>query len=262
MSKKILITGASSGIGKEAANFFSQKGYDVIGLSRKKPKGVEHSYYECDLGNEEEIVKVASKIKKEHSHIDVLINCAGVGTGGAVEDTSYDHLKWTLNINVLGLVEVTKQLIPLLRQSSNGKIINLSSVAGEISIPFQVAYSMSKAAIIKFSDGLKIELKPFGIDVCSVLPGDTKTSFTQNRVTFLPNESQYKDRVKRSIEKMEKDEMNGVSPLKVVKVLNKLTNKKRMPVKVTVGLDYKFLVFLSKVLPKKLVTFIVTKLYG
>ena len=262
MSKKILITGASSGIGKEAANFFSQKGYDVIGLSRKKPKGVEHSYYQCDLGNEEEIVKVASKIKKEHSHIDVLINCAGVGTGGAVEDISYDQLKWVFDINVLGLVELTNRLIPLLKQSNTGRIINLSSVAGEITIPFQVVYSMSKAAIIKFSEGLRIELKPFGIKVCSVLPGDTKTSFTNNSVTSIPKDSEYKDRAKKSISKMERDEINGVPPIKVVKVINKMVNKKRIPPKVTVGMNYKLLVFLSNVLPKKLVEFIVTKLYG
>ena len=262
MSKKILITGASSGIGKETANFFYHKGYGVIGLSRKKPDDANYPYYECDLSNKDSIIETVKRIKKDNKHIDVLINCAGVGTGGAVEDISYDHLKWVFDVNVLGLTELTNQLIPLLRESDAGKIINLSSVAGEITIPYQVSYSMTKAAIIKLSEGLKIELKPFGIDVCSVLPGDTKTHFTQNRVTVIPKNSQYEAKVKRSIGKMEKDEMNGVSPMKVVKVLDKLIKKKRMPVRVTVGFNYKFLIFLSKVLPKRLVAFIVTKLYG
>jgi short-subunit dehydrogenase len=262
MSKTILVTGASSGIGQAIANDFHQKGYQVIGLSRKIPNDIPYDYVSCDLSNFEQIKEVSQNLQKKYKTIDVLVNCAGVGTGGAVEELSTSDLKWVFNVNVIGSVEIIKQLLPALKQSTLPKIINIGSVAGEITIPYQTSYSMSKASIQKLSEGLRIELKQFGIDVSTVLPGDTKTGFTNNRKTVLHEGSPYYKNIKRSIAKMEKDEQNGVSPLKVVKVVERIMKKKRMPVQVIVGFDYKLLVFLSKILPKKLVEKIITKMYG
>ncbi|AIO18391.1 putative oxidoreductase [Candidatus Izimaplasma bacterium HR1] len=261
MSKVILISGASSGIGKEIANTMHNEGYTVIGLSRKKPTDINYKYYECDLTNQEQIKSVTNQIKQGYPKIDVLINCAGVGTGGAIEEVSYEDLKWVYEVNLFGTIELIKGILPSLK-NHQGKIINIGSVAGAITIPYQTSYSMSKSSVGILTEGLRIELKQFNIDVCTVLPGDTKTSFTTNRKTILIEDSPYYDNVKRSIEKMEKDEQNGVDPSKVVKVVTKVMNKKKMPIQVTVGLDYKFLVFLSKILPKRVVEFIITKMYG
>lgn len=261
MDKTVLISGASSGIGKEIANTMHQDGFKVIGLSRKKPSGILYDYYECDLTNKDAIKTVSTQIKKDHPKIDVLINCAGVGTGGAIEEVSYEDLKWVYEVNLFGTIELIKGILPALR-NHKAKIINIGSVAGAITIPYQTSYSMSKASLGVLTEGLRIELKQFGIDVCTVMPGDTKTDFTSNRKTVLIDGSPYYDKIKQSISKMEKDEQNGVPPSKVVKVVYKAIKRKRMPVQITVGLDYKVLVFLSRLLPKKLVEYIITKMYG
>lgn len=262
MNKIVLITGASSGIGLSLANKMHKDGYTVIGVSRQKPKNIEFSYFECDLTNVHEITSMCNTIKTEFNAINILINCAGVGTGGALEEISNDDLRWVFEVNLFGTIELIKQIIPALKEATQPKIINIGSVAGEISIPFQTSYSMTKSSLQRLTEGLRIELKQFNIDACTILPGDTKTGFTSNRKTIINDSSPYKEKVLRSIGKMEKDEQKGVSPDKVVKVIYKVIKKKRMPIQVIVGFDYKLLILLSKFLPKRLVEFIVTKMYG
>ena len=260
MNDVILITGASSGIGLQAAQFFHTKGYNVIGLSRTKPENCEFTYITCDLTKTEDISEAIKKIPYEH--IDVLINCAGVGTGGAVEMVPEQDLKWVFDVNLFGLIEFTKQSLSLLKKSNSGKIINVGSMAGEITIPYQLSYSMSKSALHRFTEGLRIELRPFGIQATTIMPGDTKTDFTANRKTINPPGNPYEDVVHKSISKMEKDEQQGVPSQKVVNVISKMIKKKRLPVFRIVGFDYKVLYLLSRILPARLVERIVTKMYS
>jgi short-subunit dehydrogenase len=261
MSKIIVISGASSGIGKVTAEYYQKKGEKVIGISRSYPKGdYAYDYVLGDLGDSTSIDKAIKEITEKVTHVDVLINCAGIGISGAVEHTTIDEVNKIFQVNVIGQYYITKMMLPLLRKSNKPKIINIGSVAGELTIPFQTFYSMTKAAIHKFSEGLKMELKPFGIDVCSVLPGDTKTGFTDNR--YQPKvfeDDLYKDRIKKSIQKMEHDERNGMSPMSVVKVIDRLIRRKKMPVMITVGFVYKLLVTLAKFLPKRLAVWILDK---
>jgi len=261
MNKIVLISGASSGIGKEIADTMHKDGYKVLGLSRKKPQNIEYKYYECDLTNKESIEAITKSIHKDYPKIDILINCAGVGTGGAIEEVTYEDLKWVYEVNLFGTIELIKGILPSLKNNKT-KIINIGSVAGAITIPYQTSYSMSKASLNILTEGLRIELKQFDIQVCTVMPGDTKTSFTSNRKTVLKKDSPYYEFVKRSIAKMEKDEQNGVPPSKVVKTVYRALKRKRMPSQITVGFDYKLLVFLSRILPKRLVEFIINKMYG
>lgn len=262
MPKTVLITGSSSGIGLHLAKRLYDKGYHVIGVSRHKPNDILFDYYECDLSKTEDITGLGEQLLKNYSKIDVLVNCAGVGTGGALEEVSNTDTLHVFSVNVLGVMELTNHVIPLLKKSTSAKIINIGSVAGEITIPYQVSYSMSKSSVSRYTEGLRMELKPSHIDAMTILPGDTKTGFTNNRKVILNPNGLYKEAVSRSISKMEKDEQNGVSPLKVVAVIEKMIQKKRMPVSKIVGFDYKLLVFLSKRLPKKWIEFIVLKLYG
>ena len=264
MSKVIVVSGASSGIGKATAEFFSNQGDKVIGLSRSYPKdNYTYDYVLCDLGDQISVDKAILEITALTDHIDVLVNCAGIGISGAVEYTSLEEVKQIFNVNVIGQFYITKSLLPLIRESKKGRIVNIGSVAGELTIPFQTFYSMTKASMHKFTEGLRMELKPFGIEVCSVLPGDTKTGFTENRYQpgVVQNEV-YKNRIKKSIEKMEHDEQNGRSPMSVVKVINKVIKRRHMPVQVTVGIEYKFLVFLGKIFPKRFVNWILSKMYA
>ncbi len=264
MSKVLVVTGASSGIGKEIAQYFHDKGFNVYGVSRSIPNGtLPYHYIACDVTKEEMIQSAISEIEKAESKIDILINCAGMGVSGAIEYTTFEEVKRIFEVNVYGVFLFSKAALPLLRKSDQAKIINIGSVAGDLMIPFQAFYSMTKASVHAFSEALRMELRPFKIDVSCVLPGDTKTGFTQNREqpNVMENDI-YKDRIKRSIARMEKDEQNGKSPMTVVKVVDKLIKRKSMPVKVTVGFEYKLFVFLKRLLPKRFENWILYVMYG
>jgi short-subunit dehydrogenase len=260
---KVLITGASSGIGLETAKLLLKHGIEVVGLSHIDVNDLGFPHFQCNLLNSEETISVSKSIISKHPDINMLVNCAGMGISGAMEYTTDQDLQTIFGVNVFGLMKITQLLIPTLRRNAPSKIINISSVAAEITIPFQTAYSMTKNAVISYTEGLRLELKPLGIDVGAVLPGDTKTSFTENRTQpTLPTDNVYGDRIKNSIHRMELDEQNGVPPLKVSKVILKKLSQKRMSSQTTVGLDYKFLVWLSHILPIAWIQAIVYRLYA
>lgn len=263
MNKKVIvITGASSGIGKITANYLATQGYTVYGLSRSKPDLENIKNISCDVTNSDQVTKALKEIYDNEKHIDVIVNNAGLGVCGAIEHSSDEELDRILNLNIKAVIKVCQLSIPYLRESK-GKIINIGSVAGSLTIPFQAYYSMTKASVAVISEALRMELKPFGIKVTTVLPGDTKTNFTKNRYQPLVSQDEYyKDRIIRSIKRMEKDEENGVSPLKVSKVIYKVIKKKNPPIKVTVGFSYKLLVFLKRIFPDRLVNYILYKMYA
>jgi short-subunit dehydrogenase len=262
--KTVVVTGASSGIGLATADYLHKKGYRVIGLSRSKPIGnVPFQHVSCDISDQSEIAKISKMIKDEIGSIDALVNCAGKGIGGAIEETPIAEIDQLFSVNVRGTILFTQAMIPLLRRGNRAKIINIGSVAGSLVIPFQSFYSMSKASLMAFSEALRMELKPEKIDVTIVLPGDTKTGFTKNRVvTSTKPDSPYHGRVERSIQKMAYDEEHGSSPLAVAKKISKLLNRRSMPVSVTIGLEYKLFLFLQRILPKRLVSWILFQMYG
>jgi short-subunit dehydrogenase len=255
--KTIVITGASSGIGLATAEYLSQKGYHVYGLSRTKGMSNAVRYLSCDITKKEEVIRAFAQVEGE---IVAVINNAGMGISGPVEFASLEAVKRIIDVNLLGTVNVCQVAIPYLRKSK-GRIINIGSVAGEMTIPFQAFYSVTKAGVEMLSEALNIELKPFGIKVITVLPGDTKTSFTKNRQKEETDDL-YRERLNRSVSKMEQDEERGMSPLRVAKVIAKVIKKKRPPLRVTVGLSYKILVFLKRFVPLRFVNFIIDKMYG
>ncbi len=262
-AKTIVVTGASSGIGFELARRLYDDGHRVIGCSRTYPKQpYDFEYMICDLKQESSMVDFSKAFSKQHDHLDVLINCAGMGVAGAIEETSYQQALKTHQINVLGPFMLTQLLLPLLRNASRPKVIMIGSVAGVISIPFQAFYSMSKASLASLTESLRLELKPFGVDVSNVMPGDTKTDFTVHRQTNVLTDSPYKARVERSIKRMEHDERHGKDPITVVNVVRKLMRKKRMKAHVVVGFKYKVIVWLAKRLPMRWRERVVYKLYG
>lgn len=264
MNRVWVVTGASSGIGKALCETLKQDGETVYGLSRRLPKEeVGYHYLACDVTKPKEIEQAIQTIANEQGKIDVLVNCAGMGVSGAIEYTTLEEVNRIFQTNVMGVFSFTKAALPLLRQSEKPKVIQIGSVAGDLVIPFQTFYSMTKAAVHVFSEGLRMELRPFGIDVSVVLPGDTKTGFTAAREqpNVLENDV-YNDRVKRSIARMEHDEQHGKSPMTVVHVVKRIAKKRRMPVKVTVGFEYKLFIFLKRILPKRFENWILYLMYG
>lgn len=259
----IVITGASSGIGLETAIFLSKKGHKVYGFSRRV---FENSIFEslpCDITDYETVKHYLQYVYEKEGKIDVLINNAGMGISGAVEYAKEEDIKKIFDVNVLALVNMCKLVIPYMRKNGKGKIVNISSVASSIPISFQAFYSATKASVQEFSYALRIEVKPFNIDVSVVCPGDTKTNFTSARVKDnVKVDEIYGDRILRSIQKMEKDEQKGMPAIAVSKVIYKIIKKKRSPACKTVGFGYKLIMLLAKVLPTKFMLWVVKKLYG
>lgn len=259
----VVITGASSGIGLATAKMLQSKGLKVIGISRNPKQDEGFETMACDLTNFDETQKTFRLIFAKFGRIDVLVNNAGMGIAGAIEHTSMDDVFKQFNINVFALMNACKCVTPLMRAQGGGKIINIGSVAGVVPIPFQTAYATSKSAVDMFSMSYGLEVKDFGIQIAVVMPGDTKTGFTANRIkTEVLEDDNYNLRIRKSIARMEKDEENGKPPESVSKVIFKLVKKKRMPSRVTVGNGYKLIVFLQKVLPRRLMLWVVKKLYG
>ncbi|MDP3130753.1 MAG: SDR family oxidoreductase [Bacillota bacterium] len=263
MTRCVVVTGASSGIGYAIATRLHEAGWTVIGVSRSLPKQpYGFAYVTADLTKEEDVVRaVRERILSDHAKIDALVNCAGMGISGAIEETALSEVKRQFDVNLFGTFTITKELLPALR-AARGRIVNISSVAAELAIPFQAFYSMSKAAMNAFTDTLRLELKPLGVQACAVLPGDTATGFTQNREKSASRTGVYDARVTRSVKRMEHDETAGVSPDAVAKVVARVLNKRKMPPQVAVGFQYKLFLFLKKILPKRLVEAVVYGMYG
>lgn len=262
MKKVAIITGASSGIGYETANYFTQMGYVVYGTGRTIFETDKFNYEVIDVNNSVLMKELFEKVYKKYGRIDVLVNNAGMGISGAVENLDKEKVEKIFNVNAISVVDCCKNVLPYLRQSK-GTIINLSSVGAPIAIPFQACYTATKCAVEGFSLALRNEVRQFGVKVCMVRPGDTKTGFTKSREkTDLSNEHEYAKIVNKSVGKMEKDEQNGMSPNCVAKLIYKLSKKKNPAPIYTVGFAYKCVSVLAKTLPTRFLNYLIYKIYG
>ncbi len=260
--KVIVVTGASSGIGLCAAKKLASLGAKVYGITRNNFEGANFSFFQSDINDDEKIREIFRKIYDKEGKIDVLINNAGYGIAGAIESTKRDSIYNLVNTNLCALINLSAIAIPYLKKSPISYIVNISSIGGIIPLPFQAVYSATKAGVEVFSRALANEVKPFNIKVSAIMPGDIKTGFTKNRIIEEGNESQnYKNIIKKSIEKVERDEQTGKGPEGVVKVIIKILKKKNPPLKIAVGFWYKFVPFLVRILPNKIINWIVGKMY-
>lgn len=260
MKKVAVITGASSGIGQACAKAL-QKEYVIYNLSRSG--GDERSFYnyKVDVNDFVKIEEIAKEIFEREGKIDLLINNAGFGIAGAVEDCSPQNIYSLIDTNLSAVISVSSIFIPYLKKSK-GRIINISSVGGLVPLPYQAVYSASKAGVEIFSRALANELERSGVKVTAILPGDVKTNFTTARIVENKQQkAEERERIGKSIKKVEKDELSGKGPESVAKVVKKVANMKRSPLRKTVGFSYKCVSFLTRILPTRLVNFIVKKLY-
>lgn len=178
--KVALITGASSGIGESAAYLLHKAGFKVYGAARRveKMKDLESkgiSTIALDITKEESIVNCVNTILEKEGSIDVLVNNAGYGSYGAVEDVSLEEARRQFDVNIFGLARLTQLVLPKMRENKFGKIVNISSMGGKVYTPFGAWYHATKHALEGWSDCLRLEVKPFGIDVVVVEPGGIKT---------------------------------------------------------------------------------------
>ncbi len=257
--KVAVVTGGSSGIGLAIAQLLNKKGVRVFNISRKDC-GEEcfAGDYNADVNESEKIEEFLRDIHAKEGKIDIFINNAGFGIGGAVEKASKENIYKQIDTNLSAVVNLSRIAIKYLK-ASQGNLVNICSVGGVIPLPYQATYSATKAGVDVFSRALANEVKADKIKVTVVLPGDTKTGFTKARV--IENDGDESGKIGKSIAKFERDEERGKSPDTVAKVVAKVLCKKHPPLRKTVGLGYKVIVFLPRIVSCKLENAIVRKLY-
>ncbi len=262
MSKVVIITGGSSGIGLCTAAALRDRGCKVYELSRRDSEVAGITHIKCDITDEAQIAAAVGQVMAENGRIDILINNAGFGISGAVEFTDTAEAQRLFNVNFFGMVRMNRAVLPLMREQGGGRIVNLSSVAAPVPIPFQTYYSAGKAAVNSYTMALSNEVKPFGITVCAVMPGDIKTGFTAARQKSIVGDDIYGGRITRSVAGMEKDEQTGMDPAKAGAFIASVALKNSRKPLYTIGIAYKGAVFLTKILPARWLNALVGQIYA
>ena len=262
MNKIVMITGGSSGIGLCTAAALRDRGCKVYELSRRDSEVTGITHIKCDVTDEAQIAAAVGQVMAESGRIDILINNAGFGISGAVEFTDTAEAQRLFDVNFFGMVRMNHAVLPLMRQQGGGRIVNLSSVAAPVPIPFQTYYSAGKAAVNSYTMALSNEVKPFGITVCAVMPGDIKTGFTSARQKNIAGDDIYGGRITRSVAGMEKDEQTGMDPAKAGAFIASVALKNSRKPLYTIGFGYKCAVFLTKILPARWLNALIGQLYA
>ena len=262
MSKIALVTGGTSGIGKETALYLAKNGCTVYELSRRAEGVADLRHISADVTDEASVRRAVEQILQEAGQIDILVNNAGFGISGAVEFTDTEEAKRQFNVNFFGMVRMNRAVIAAMRSRGGGRIVNLSSVAAPVPIPFQTYYSASKAAINSYTMALANELRPFGITVCAVMPGDIHTGFTAARRKVAEGDEIYAGRISRSVKRMEHDEQTGMDPAVAGKFIANVAMKKKVSPIYTIGASYSFLTFLTRLMPRKTMNKIIGAIYA
>jgi len=235
MAKTVLVTGASSGIGQATAIYLAQKGYNVYGAARRMAKlqalesqGIQA--IEMDVTNEESITNGVNNIVSQAGSIDILVNAAGLGSYGALEDVPMAEARNQMEINLFGAARLMQLVVPGMRRNGYGKIVNISSIGGKIGLPMGSWYHASKFALEGLSDTLRNEVRQFGIDVIVIEPGGTKSEMMAiggqdlMRVSGQTAYRQLAASLRNQYETMEK---SSVEPVEIAKLIRKSIEQKK-----------------------------------
>ncbi len=256
MTKVVFITGGSSGIGKSIGEYLLSKGFIVYGTSRN-PEKVSNSkiaLVQLDVRDEESICQAIDQVVTKEGRIDVLINNAGVGITGAIEEVPTNEIINNFQTNVFGPIAVIKAALPGMRKQGKGLIINITSIAGYMGLPFRGYYSSSKGALEIITESLRMELKPFNIEVTNVAPGDFATNIAAGRYHApVINNSPYEEVYKMSLKMMNDHVDSGGDPAEMAKVIYKIIQTDKPKVRYVVGEPMqKLSLLLKKILPSKI----------
>jgi len=272
MSKVVLITGASSGIGRVTAQYLSHKGFKVYGTSRMnsvekkelKLDNLPFELIEMDLMKIETIEAAIDHVIEKEGRIDVLINNAGIGITGSIEETPTKEIRKSFETNLFGTLEVIQFVIIQMRKQGNGLIINITSIAGYLGLPFRGIYCATKGALEILSEALSMEVKEFGIKITNVAPGDVATNIAKRRYyTPVFSNSPYEDIYKKNIEIMDEHVEKGTDPIVLARYLHKIILKSNPKLHYKVGyfID-KFSITLKRILPDRLFERLMMMNYG
>ena len=265
----ILITGASSGIGKACATHLAHQGHHVYGTSRRqRPPNALYTMLQMDVREDDEVEAGVQEILSREGHLDVVINNAGFGYSGAVEDTSVEEARAMFETNVFGVLRVCRTALPTMRAQGHGTLINIGSIGGIISLPYQGLYCATKFALHGMTEALRMEIKALGLDIDIVLvtPGDIRTDFPAHRQTTRATEQEgesaytaYHQRVRAAFEA---NELNGAAPSRVAQIVGKIIQDPAPKARYLVGgFDEKLAAHLKPLLPPRLFDWIVMREY-
>ena len=253
MSKVIFITGASSGIGKAIGEFLLDKGFVVFGTSRN-PERISNSkipLLALDVRNAASIKTAINEVIEKVGKIDVVINNAGVGITGPLEEIPMEEIKNNFDTNLFGPIEVMKAVLPQMRLQKSGLIINITSIAGYMGLPYRSIYSASKGALELITEAMNMEVKSFGINITNVAPGDFATNIAAGRyhAPVLKN-SAYEATYETVLNSLNSDVDSGSNPNEMATVIYKiiLTSKPKIHYKVGAFLQ-KISIVLKRILP-------------
>ncbi len=267
MGKIIFITGISSGFGRESAALLAKCGHTVYGTARTQcavHEGV--NLLIMDLTDRESVIKSVSSVVEREGRIDVLVNNAGMHTGGPVETAPEDHIRAQIETSFLGMVFLTREVLPVMRAEGGGRIINISSIGGLMGLPFQGFYSAAKFAMEGFSEALRMEVRSFNIKVVVINPGDFRTNNSANRRKFLAHSGAgdpYAGQFEKSLSVIERDEAAGNDPVVLAKKLAGIIECRNPRQRyIIASADQKLAVILKRIMPGRLFAGILASHYG
>ncbi len=271
MERIVLITGTSSGIGQAFVYEFLSKGFKVIATARNLQK-IEHLATEnvilkkLDVTNENEIEELKKFVEEENLVPEIIVNNAGYGLMGPEVELPLDAIRKQFDTNVFGAIKVVQAFVPLMVRRKKGVIVNISSISGIMPTPFASAYCASKAALTAFSDSLRMELSPFGINVVTVQPGAITSKFGDNALrelkSNLKEDSLYSEFKEAMFQRAKASQKNSTPAEKFVKKVVKKILKKNPPAIIRGGKLSVLVPFLKKYLPAKVLDTILKKEFG
>ncbi len=238
MKKVVLITGASSGIGKAIGEYLSSQEYIVYGTSRNPDKYLNSAFklLQLDVNDVKSIEKTINYIIDKEGSIHVLINNAGKGITGPLEETPLSEIKSNFATNFFGVMQVCNAILPKMRKQKNGLIINVTSIAGDMGLPYRGIYSASKAALSVYTETLRLETKQFNINIVDVAPGDFATNIAAGRFhTPLFENSAYKKQYEKVLQQIDDEVDEGLQPVVMAKAIAKIINSPLPKAKYRIG---------------------------
>lgn len=252
--KIVLITGASSGLGKAIGEFLHQKGFVVYGTSRN-PERITNSIFpllKLDVRNVESIKHAIAEVIRISGGIDVVINNAGVGILGPLEEIPTDEIRNNFETNLFGPIEMMKAVLPKMREQRSGLIINITSIAGYMGLPYRSIYSASKGALELVTEALRMEVKPFGIEITNVAPGEFATNIADHRYHVPVAPASAYSSYGKTVAEINSQVSGGDNPIKMGEAIYQIINTAKPNGHYKVGpFLSKFSIVLKRILPDK-----------
>jgi NAD(P)-dependent dehydrogenase (short-subunit alcohol dehydrogenase family) len=261
----VLVTGASSGIGLACATHLAERGLRVYGTSRG-PAGSPSNLtmLTMDVTDDQSVEQAVGAVVDREGRLDIVVNNAGMAIAGPVEDTLTEDAKRQFEVNFFGAVRVCRAVLPAMRQQRSGYIVNIGSIGGVLAIPYQAMYSASKFALEGLSEALRMEVRPFGVRVVIIEPGDHKTGLTQNRQLAKMSDSDvYRQSFEAALARTAHDEQGGPGPEQVARLLYRIVNKRNPRLRYTIGpVAQRAAVWLKRLTPNSLLEYSMRSYYG